>query len=38
MKVSKKRWTATKIGIEASKAKVAGAVEAIFTQFEDPKE
>merc|ERR1712002_212407 len=34
-KVTKKRWTAAKIGLEARKAKVAAAKEAFLAQIED---
>merc|ERR1712115_422645 len=37
-KVTKKRWTAAKIGLEARKAKVAAAKEAFLAQIEDQKE
>merc|ERR1712201_634 len=37
-KVTKKRWTAAKIGLEARKAKVAAAEEAFLAQIEDQKE
>jgi len=36
--VTKKRWTAAKIGLEARKAKVAAAKEAFLAQIEDQKE
>merc|ERR1711974_275794 len=36
--VTKKRWTAAKIGITARKAKVAAAKEAFLAQLEDMKE
>jgi len=37
-KVTKKRWTAAKIGLEARKAKVAAAKEAFLAQIEDQKD
>merc|ERR1719474_440581 len=37
-KVTKKRWNAAKIGLEARKAKVAAAKEAFLAQIEDQKE
>merc|ERR1712013_851532 len=37
-KVTKKRWAAAKIGLEARKAKVAAAKEAFLAQIEDQKE
>merc|ERR1711931_320341 len=36
--VTKKRWTAAKIGLEARKAKVAAAKEAFLAQIEDQKD
>jgi len=36
--VTKKRWTAAKIGLEARQAKVAAAKEAFLAQIEDQKE
>merc|ERR1739838_1163113 len=36
--ITKKRWTAAKIGITARKAKVAAAKEAFLAQLEDMKE
>eukprot|EP00092_Neocalanus_flemingeri_P019407 GFUD01021021.1.p1 GENE.GFUD01021021.1~~GFUD01021021.1.p1 ORF type:complete len:297 (-),score=84.81 GFUD01021021.1:130-1020(-) len=36
--VTKKRWTAAKIGLEARKAKIAAAKEAFLAQIEDQKE
>merc|ERR1711920_1164330 len=37
-KVTKKRWNAAKIGLEARKAKVAAAKEEFLAQIEDQKE